>query len=153
MSSGDSFLNLIAISAVKDFVGWKKKNIHVSTIHTKKNVRTATLVFGFVALFMALALPKIVDLMVVGLATIVIFVPVTFFALISKEVHRYRTPALWSIVVGFIVNLFFFIWGIAAPGQFEAKASFIPGFLSAFVVFFLGVFAVKHNNRLKLRNR
>ncbi len=153
MSSGDSFLNLIAISAVKDFVGWKKKNIHVSTIHTKKNVRTATLVFGFVALFMALALPKIVDLMVVGLATIVIFVPVTFFALISKEVHRYRTPALWSIIVGFIVNLFFFIWGIAAPGQFEAKASFIPGFLSAFVVFFLGVFAVKHNNRLKLRNR
>lgn len=143
MSSGDSFLNLISISAVKDFVGWKKKNLDITSAKTQKSVRYVTIIFGFIALFMALAFPKIVDLMVVGLATIVIFVPVTFLALIKQNAHQYRAPALWSIVVGFIVNLLFFIWGIAAPEQFEAKASFIPGFLSALLILLAGISITK----------
>lgn len=139
MSSGDSFLNLISISAVKDFVGFNKTGFSLSSGQTQGRVRIATIVFGFIALFMALVFPKIVDLMVVGLATIVIFVPVTFLALMRKDVHKYRAPALWSIVAGFAVNLSFFIWGVFAPLQFEPKSSFIPGFLSALVVLLVGM--------------
>jgi len=88
---------------------------------------------------MALVFPKIVDLMVVGLATIVIFVPVTFLALIKKDVHRYRATALASIVTGFVVNLFFFVWGIQSPEQFEPKASFIPAFIVSFLTLLFGM--------------
>lgn len=140
MSSGDSFLNLISISAVKDFVGWKKKKVNSEKDNTQAKVRLITIIFGFIALFMALAFPKIVDLMVVGLATIVIFVPVTFLALLKNDVHHYRKPALWSIVIGFVVNLSFFVWGIIAPDQFEAKASFIPGFIAALATLLIGAF-------------
>ncbi|MCF8367015.1 MAG: hypothetical protein K9H16_14595, partial [Bacteroidales bacterium] len=151
MSSGDSFLNLISISAVKDFVGWKKEKASISSIHTQKSVRIAAIIFGFVALFMALSFPKIVDLMVVGLATIVIFVPVTFLALIRNNVHRFRTVALWSIIVGFVVNLLFFVWGIVAPEQFQAKASFIPGFISALLTLLTGVSIVNFKNHKNIQ--
>jgi len=150
MSSGDSFLNLISISAVKDFVGWKKgKEMSQRALHSK--IRIVAVVFGVIALFMALSFPKIVDLMVVGLATIVIFVPVTIFALIRKDVHKFRVAALTSIIVGFIVNLFFFVWGITSPNQFEPKASFIPAFLAAQGVLVIGVFFTRQKGVNKKR--
>ncbi len=139
MSSGDSFLNLISISAVKDFVGWKKsKAVSKSALH--KSIRLISIAFGVIALFMALSFPKIVDLMVIGLATIVIFVPVTIFALIRKNVHKYRIAALTSIITGFLVNLFFFVWGITSPDQFEPKASFIPAFVAALLSLLIGIY-------------
>jgi len=141
MSSGDSFLNLIAISAIRDFSGWRKKNSLVDKKHIHNEIRIAAIVFGFIALGMALVLPRIVDLMVVGLATIVIFVPVTFLALIRKDVFRYRRIAAASIISGFIVNLFFFTWGILFPEQFEAKSSFIPAFIVALLVLSAGIVA------------
>jgi Na+/proline symporter len=146
MSSGDSFLNIISISAVRDFVGWGKEKKGMDAKKTQKQVRIAAIIFGFVALFMALSFPKIVDLMVVGLATIVIFVPVTMLALIKEEVHHYRTPALWSIGIGFVFNLSFFIWGVVAPEQFEPKSSFIPGFLTALVTLLIGIWVVNRKN-------
>ncbi|MBE0636984.1 MAG: sodium:solute symporter family protein [Bacteroidales bacterium] len=139
MSSGDSFLNLISISAVKDFVGWRQKEKVDSLNQTQAKVRITAVVFGVVALFMALSFPKIVDLMVVGLGTIVIFVPVTFLALIRKEVHHFKHAALASISAGFIVNLFFFILGLLRPEIFEPKSSFIPAFLVALVVLLIAV--------------
>ena len=87
---------------------------------------------------MALALPKIVDLMVVGIATITIFVPITFLALIKNEVYKYRKIAIASIIGGFVVNLFFFTWGTIAPDQFEPKSSFIPAFLVALFIVVIG---------------
>ncbi len=140
MSSGDSFLNLISISAIKDFIGWRKKNKSISKKRTYLNIRLATFVFGFIALFMSLAFPKIVDLMVVGLATIVIFVPITFLALIKKDVYQYRFAAIASILSGFAVNLIFFIFGIVSPENFEAKSSFIPAFIVALIVLLCGIF-------------
>lgn len=150
MSSGDSFLNIISISAVKDFVGWKKETPDPGAKQTQRRVRTTAIIFGVVALFMALSFPKIVDLMVVGLATIVIFVPVTFLALIKGEVHHYRTPALWSVGVGFVVNLSFFVWGVVAPEQFEPKSSFIPGFLSALAALLTGIFFEKKSRKARV---
>jgi SSS family solute:Na+ symporter len=141
MSSGDSFLNIISISAVRDFLGRKKRSSSKKTI--QKQIRVTTLIFGAAALVMALSLPRIVDLMVVGIATIVIFVPVTFLALVRKDVLRYRKAALASVISGFVVNLGFFLYGLFLPEQFELKSSFIPAFVVSLGVLALGVFKRK----------
>ena len=139
MSSGDSFLNLVSISSVRDFAGWRKKASLTDKKYIHKQIRIATVIFGLIALGMALILPKIVDLMVVGIATIVIFVPVTFLALIRDDVYKYRRIAVYSIISGFVINLFFFVWGTLAPEQFQAKSSFIPAFIVATIVLLSGV--------------
>jgi len=138
MSSGDSFLNIISISAVKDFVGFKKRK----TVSPEKSyvfIKYATVIFGVVALFMALVFPYIVDLMVVGISTIAIFVPITFYALIKKDVYQFRKAALASILSGFVVNLILFVYGIILPEQFEAKSSFVPAFILATLVLVIGI--------------
>lgn len=129
MSSGDSFLNLVSISAVKDFVGWKNRMIQ----NMQWRIRVTAFIFGIIAMLMALYFPRIVDLMVVGIGTIVIFVPVTFLALSRKRIGKYRWAAFYSVIAGFVVNFAFFIIGIIYPEVFEPKASFIPGFLIALI--------------------
>jgi len=149
MSSGDSFLNLISISAIRDFVGWKKKKQErTQKVHLR--IRITAFIFGFIALFMALVFPHIVDLMVVGLATIVIFVPVTFLALLNKQAFLYRKIALGSILSGFAANLLFFLLGIFLPDSFEPKSSFIPAFLVAMLTLLIGIWVWKR--RLKKHN-
>jgi Na+/proline symporter len=140
MSSGDSFLNIISISAIKDLVGWKLKNPKSSRLSQGLLLRIATILFGIMALAMALVFPYIVDLMVVGISTITIFAPITLFALIKKEkVYSYRKAALWSILSGFVLNAVLFVWGILVPEQFEPKNSFVPAFIVATLVLFIGV--------------
>ncbi|MBC8319814.1 MAG: sodium:solute symporter family protein [Bacteroidetes bacterium] len=136
MSSGDSFLNIISISAVKDFAGWGKpkgETIMYSMI------RFTTVGFGIIALFVSLVFPYIVDLMVVGISTIALFVPITLFALVSKNAFKHRKAALASILSGFIVNIILFTWGILYPEQFSAKSSFIPAFIIAAIVLIIGI--------------
>jgi len=70
MSSGDSFLNIISISAVKDFVGWRKKKEEISKEKAHLMIRIATVIFGLIALFIALVFPNIVDLMVTQMNSI-----------------------------------------------------------------------------------
>ncbi|MEZ5081937.1 MAG: sodium:solute symporter family protein [Bacteroidales bacterium] len=79
MSSGDSYLNLIAISAIRDFAGWQKQNSLADKQHIHKEIRAAAVIFSDIALGMALLLPRIVDLLVVGLATIVILFLLLFW--------------------------------------------------------------------------
>ncbi len=141
MSSGDSFLNIISISAVKDFAGWKKTK-KIGNMYS--NIRYTTIVFGIIALFVALVFPYIVDLMIVGISTIALFVPITLFALLSKNAFKYRKAALASILLGFAVNIVLFTWGIMYPEQFSAKSSFIPAFIVAALVLWVGV-AIKKN--------
>lgn len=142
MSSGDSFLNIIAISAVRDFSGWRRKSMD-DLIRGQKQISVMTLVFGIVALVMALLLPDIVDLMVVGIGTIVIFVPVTVLALLRADTQRFHRAALWSVLSGFVVNTGFFVWGVIAPQQFEPKSSFIPAFIVAAIVLFFRITLTK----------
>jgi len=140
MSSGDSFLNIISISAIKDLVGWKLKNPKASRLSQGLLLRLATILFGVIALAMALVFPYIVDLMVIGISTITIFAPITLFALINKEkVYSYRKAALWSILSGFVLNTVLFVWGILIPEQFEPKNSFVPAFVVATLVLIIGV--------------
>ena len=139
MSSGDSFLNIISISAIKDFVGWGKKKREVSKKQAHQYIRIATILFGLVALFIALVFPNIVDLMVVGISTITIFAPITLLALIKKNAFAYRKAALASILIAFVINTTLFTWGIMFPDQFEAKTSFVPSFIVGSLVLFVGV--------------
>ena len=147
MSSGDSFLNIISISAIKDFAGWKKKKEEPNTQKLHRIIRIISVFFGLTALAMALVLPKIVDLMVVGIASIVIFVPVSFLALTKKEVYQYKKQAFYSLLFGFIVNLSFFTWGTLSPEQMNNKSSFIPAFIVASLVLVFGV--IIKNRKLK----
>lgn len=137
MSSGDSFLNIISITAVKDFVGWKR--VKSTKEQVFKKVRIAVIIFGVVAMAIALSFPNIVDLMVVGVSTISIFVPITLFALIRKDVYRFRAIAFASILAGFVINLIFFTYGILEPDKFSAKSSFIPAFIVATLVLVIGI--------------
>ncbi|MCD4678942.1 MAG: sodium:solute symporter family protein [Bacteroidales bacterium] len=147
MSSGDSFLNLISISAVKDFLGWRTNPKEISKNKMQLQIRLVSFVFGFIALFMALVFPKIVDLMVVGLATIVIFVPITLLVLIKKnDIYRYRKAGVLSILSGFIVNLGFFIFGLIEPEKFELKASFIPAFIVSALILGIALIIKKRKN-------
>lgn len=143
MSSGDSFLNIISISAIKDFVGWGKKKEEVSKEKAHLMIRIATIIFGIIALFVALVFPNIVDLMVVGISTITIFAPITLFALISKNAFAHRKVALASILIAFFINLILFIYGILYPDQFQAKSSFVPAFIVGSLVMFIGVLISK----------
>jgi Na+/proline symporter len=138
MSSGDSFLNIVSISAVQDFVGWRKKAV-VNAEKSQFYIRIVTVIFGVVALFVALVFPYIVDLMVVGIGTIVIFVPVTLLALSTENPGKYARAAMWSILTGFFVNTAFFVWGVISPQAFEPKSSFIPAFIISALVLLLGM--------------
>lgn len=143
MSSGDSFLNIISISAVKDFVkGNSKEPLNSKDYRWMKYI---TIIFGIIALVMALVFPNIVDLMVVSLSTITIFAPLTLFALVKKDAHKYRKAALISLISGFTVNLVFFIYGLLNPEQFEAKSSFVPGVIVATLFLFLGMWLWKED--------
>lgn len=146
MSSGDSFLNIISISAVKDFVGWGKKKEEISKEKAHLMIRIATIVFGIIALFTALVFPYIVDLMVVGISTITIFAPITLFALISKNAFAYRKVALASILTAFIINIILFTYGTLYPEQFQAKTSFVPAFVIGSLVMIIGVLTSKPKN-------
>ena len=146
MSSGDSFLNLVSISSVRDFTGWKKVVKERNMKLERRKILITTFVFGIIAMIVALVFPYIVDLMVIGLATIVIFAPITILALSSKNPWRFRKIALASILSGFVVNLGFFTAGMFYPEQIEIKASFIPAFIVASLVVLLGlVFKPKEN--------
>ncbi len=137
MSSGDSFLNIISISAVRDFQGWRNQP-QTDIAKSQLLIRWATMLFGGIALVLALLLPDIVDLMVVGIGTIVIFVPVTLMSLHNKHPEKYAVSAMSSVLLGFVVNVIFFVWGVLNPSQFEPKSSFIPAFIVAMLVLWVG---------------
>lgn len=143
MSSGDSFLNIISISTARDFLGWKHKEKDSSQL--QKSIRIISLVFGILALFIALSFPKVVDLMIVGISMIVIYTPITLIALTKQDPYQYRRVAFISVVLAFVVNLSFFLWGVFSPEQFNAKTSFIPAFLVAVISTLIGMAFVKKN--------
>ena len=138
MSSGDSFLNIISISAIKDFVGWRSsKPVKPEKAH--RMIKVATFIFGIIALFTALVFPNIVDLMVVGISTITIFAPITLFALIKKNAFAYRKVVIISILVAFFINLFLFILGINYPESFNPKSSFVPSIIIETIILLVGM--------------
>ncbi len=142
MSSADSFLNVASISAVRDFAGWRYKDAtrQWAAIKQIKLIRMVSIVLGILALLLALVLPGIVNLMVVGIGTIAVFVPATLLALLHKHPASYRKAAWVSILIGFLVNFLLFVLGIVNPKIIEPKVSFVPAMLLAFISLGLGMF-------------
>lgn len=149
MSSADSFLNLLAISAVKDLgIGGGQRLWSLATSSKEsqereqvnatlvRRLRLATLVLGLAGVVVAVIVPNLVDLMVVGTSSVVIFTPATLAVLVKKKAARV-TSAVWSVVAGFVANLL--IFGSASAGliNFEAKASYVPALFIATIVFFV----------------
>lgn len=149
MSSGDSFLNIISISTVKDFKGWNSRKI--GSKRELLLLRIITLIYGVLALILAVYFSNIVDLFVIGSSAIVVFVPATFHSFISKDVSKYRISALSSIIIGFLVNILIFAYSTNNPDVFEPKASFVPAFIFALISYFIGNLIIFIGRKWKLK--
>lgn len=136
MSSADSFLNVASISAVRDFAGWKYKDAgkQLSADRQIVLIRWVSGIFGVLALVLALLLPGIVNLMVVGIGTIAVFVPATLLALLHRNPAAYRKAAAASILGAFLVNTVLFGVGLTWPQIIEPKVSFVPAMIVAFLI-------------------
>ncbi|MDY0160604.1 MAG: hypothetical protein RBR64_04645, partial [Bacteroidales bacterium] len=137
MSSADSFLNIVAMTAVRDFTGWKENNI--SNEAAFKWIRIAVIAFGMLALAMALFFADIVNLFVAGITLNIIFTPVTFLALIKKDVYKYKFASFYSILSGTIVIIILFTLGFATHNDSILKMAFIPATIIAGIVLLVGI--------------
>ncbi|MEA3448705.1 MAG: sodium:solute symporter family protein [Bacteroidota bacterium] len=148
MSSADSFLNIVAMTAVRDFVSWKKNGI--TKAKSFKYMRIAVFLFGAVALTMALFFANIVNLFVAGITMNILFTPITILALVKKDVYKYKFAAFSSIISGAIVILALFVYGFATHNDSILKMAFIPATLVATIALFIGLWRHKHKgNRVK----
>jgi solute:Na+ symporter, SSS family len=145
MSSADSFLNIVAMTAVRDFSGWKEKNI--SNENAVKRIRIAVIIFGMLALGMALFFADIVNLFVAGITLNIIFTPITFLALIKKDVYKYKFAAFYSILSGTIIIIILFTIGFATNNDSLLKMAFIPATLIAGITLLIGIWI---QNRRKM---
>jgi SSS family solute:Na+ symporter len=137
MSSADSFLNILAMTAVRDFT--VKDSSTESKANTFKKVRWAVLIFGAASLAMALYLPNIVELFIAGITLNIIFTPVTLLALIKKDVHKYRNAAFASIIAGTVVIAALFAVGFITGDNGILKIAFVPATIVATIVMFVGM--------------
>lgn len=145
MSSADSFLNIVAMTAVRDFGSYKKD------FQTKessfKRVRIAVIVFGAIALAMALFFADIVNLFVAGITMNILFTPITVLALIRKDVYKYKKAAFASILSGTVVILIIFTIGFSSHNDSLLKMAFVPATIVATISLFIGLFAYKQKSK------
>ncbi len=146
MSSADSFLNIVAITAIRDFSSFKKAK-KSSTESNFKQIRIAVVVFGAFALGMALYFADIVELFIAGITLNILFAPVCILALIKKDVYKYKYAAFYSILSGTIVITGLFAYGFAGMHDGILKIAFVPATLVATLVLLLGILI--HNRKLK----
>jgi SSS family solute:Na+ symporter len=149
MSSADSFLNIVAMTAVRDFSGWKEKSL--SKEQTFKRVRWAVIIFGILCLAMALFFADIVNLFVAGITLNILFTPVTLLALIKKNVYKYKYAAFSSILSGTIVIVILFIIGFAKGNDSLLKMAFIPATLISAFALWIGIIVQNKKNKQALK--
>lgn len=147
MSSADSFLNIVAMTAVRDFGSWKEKG--QSKDKTYRRVRYAVVIFGALALSMALFFADIVNLFVAGITMNILFTPITILALIRKDVYKYKLAAFSSILWGTAVILIMFIYGFATGNDSILKMAFVPASLVATIALFTGLWIQKKREKRK----
>lgn len=149
MSSADSFLNLLSVSAVKDLAifcpvklwrtavgpgpSQEKSKANTSVVRI---LRWSALALGLLGFLVAMAIPNLVDLMVVGTSSVVIFTPATVAALLKKEKLRAKS-AFWSVGLGLLVNIIIFTSSTLGVIKFEPKASYVPAILVALIAYFV----------------
>lgn len=145
MSSADSFLNIVAMTAVRDFKSYKQANEPAEKVF--KKVRIAVVVFGAAALGMALYLSDIVELFIAGITLNIIFTPVALLALLKKDVYKYKFAAFASLLSGTIVIASLFAFGFISGDSSILKIAFVPATIVATIAMFIGI-GIK-NKKLK----
>ncbi len=145
MSSADSFLNIVAMTAIRDFSYGKAERQSKNEIFRK--VRIAVVIFGALALGMALYLPDIVELFIAGITLNIIFTPITILALLKKDVYRYKKAAFYSILSGTLVIAILFIIGFINQNSGILKIAFVPATIVATISLFLGIWFEKQNHK------
>lgn len=123
MSTIDSTLMVGSATITKDFYLHKnpdadeKKKLFVG--------RFSVLIFGAIALIIALSFQDIVKLIIIGIQGPLVLAPAIIGGLFWKRSNK--KAAFWSILVGFITIL------IVMP--FSLTAAFVPGVLISIVIF------------------
>ncbi len=140
MSSADSFLNIVAITAVRDFGSWKDRPGSKEKHFVR--IRTGVVIFGALALAMALYFANIVELFIAGITLNILFTPVCLLALIKKDVYKYKYAAFASVLCGAIVIAVIFIYGFVTMQEGVLKIAFIPATIVAAIILLLGVWRV-----------
>ncbi|MBS4013752.1 MAG: hypothetical protein KGZ97_08330 [Bacteroidetes bacterium] len=141
MSSADSFLNIVAITAIRDFSSWKNTTAS-KPLHFKR-IRIAVVVFGAVALGMALYFADIVELFIAGITLNIIFAPVCLFALLKRDAFKYKYVAFYSILSGTVVIAIMFIIGFTNTDSGLLKIAFIPATLVSAIVLLIGAYGMR----------
>jgi SSS family solute:Na+ symporter len=158
MSSGDSFLNILSVSAAKDLGVFCPQRLWKAAVNPGRNrawadarvvrvLRMNALFLGLLALSIAVILPDLVDLLVVASTSVVIFTPAAVAALMKRGRLRVG-PAFWSVASGFVVNIIVFTLATLGIIGFEPKSSFVPAFLAALAAYLL----LEGRARLSSRN-
>lgn len=150
MSSADSFLNIVAMTAVRDFSSWKDENL--SKEKTFKFVRIAVVIFGAAALGMALYMADIVELFIAGITLNILFTPVTLLALIKNDVYKYKFAAFASVLAGVIVIAALFIYGFISKDSGILKIAFVPATIVATITLFVGIWIGKRTKKHRYDN-
>ncbi len=145
MSSADSFLNIVAMTAVRDFRSYKQNFQDKET--SFKRIRIAVIIFGAIALTMALFFADIVNLFVAGITMNILFTPITLLALIRKDVYQYKRAAFWSVLSGTGVILVIFIVGFSTGNDSLLKIAFVPATIIATIGLFIGLNLEKRRQR------
>ena len=142
-STIDSYLSVATtvLSKVFDRKRWGIYNDETTKDKSKvkgnliNNLRMSSALLGVFALFISMSTPNIVNLVIGATSSILIFLPVTLFAIFSKLNIKEIIP-ITSIVLGYIV--------LAIFGVFvNIKIAFIPATIISTFFFFIGVYLFK----------
>lgn len=132
VSSVDSFLNITSITLVNDMLPYSK----AFAKHKVKSIsllRKTTVIFGLLAVVFSLVFSNIVQLVVVGVSSVVIFAPSIIAALFGKKVDF--AAAYLSTVVGAVVFSLVFSLATLQIISISAEAAFVPAFFSSLLTF------------------
>ncbi len=145
MSSADSFLNIVAITAIRDFSSWK--DISKSKEKHILRIRIGVVIFGALALCMALYFADIVELFIAGITLNIIFTPICLLALIKSDVYKYKYAAFASILAGTIVIVSIFTYGFITLQEGILRIAFIPATIIALITLLAGIWYNKHKKK------
>lgn len=133
ISTVNTMIMVSSATVTKDFYkGWFKPDATERQMLTAG--RVSTLVTGFVALLLAVALPDLVSLSVNALFMLLILLPAVVGGFFWKRATA--KGSLFSVIVGFVVLL--------AALPIAPNTAFVPGFLASLIVFVLASLLSSH---------
>ena len=143
-STIDSYLNVATsvVSKIVDKAKWSKyyedlsENVDNPAFENLliKKLRIFSIIIGSIGVLLAAYFSSVVDIVVGASSSLIVFLPVTFYAVVfaSKDKNRVSSStAILSLALGYLTFIaFIFILNV--------KTAFVPGFIVAFLTFIVG---------------